>query len=346
MNRLNKPICALVCALALCLLLTGCAGDGKTPAEPVLSDSPQTEAQTPAPSDAAGDPTELPTAQTEAPAPQTTAPAEDTPAPTAWEAPRPEWSVTAERSHAEECAEAARAMLEGRPFEPFAFAWYETAYLMDFDGGALTANKVVFNITGSGGGEYYSLCADPVLSLPAELAKDAEQAVLRNYCDIHGLAPDEAPKGIYPCRGYVGGDHLILTGGEVLMHATAQAVFYRDGSGRWSELPCADFGQKLLTGGFVMDADTAWLCFSAFDEGDGSGFAVYSTFDGGTSWQKVSLPVPQEYAGYSSAYAFSPVFDGQRGVMPIEFLYEGRPAANACFLTEDGGESWRFVLPG
>ncbi|HHY38989.1 MAG TPA: hypothetical protein GX507_08715 [Clostridia bacterium] len=94
-------------------------------------------------------------------------------------------------------------------------------------------------------------------------------------------------------------------------------------------LSFADHKRGWLTG--VDHSDKIWL---------------YETLDGGETWEKVRLPVPEGYStDGGSASTHPPVFfDGQDGFLPVRFGGEN-PPVTVFYATSDGGKAWHPTAP-
>ena len=144
-------------------------------------------------------------------------------------------------------------------------------------------------------------------------------------------------------------ENAFMIAGECLQYRQAKVVYFND-NGVWRE-----FGDSLteypypVTGFCVKDSSTAFICcqnvleISEDDPRNTDGAQFFASFDGGISWERIEIAMPDPYTVgvYSIPYAFSPVFDGERGLMPVRIVVDER-AHILLFETTDGGHTWSF----
>lgn len=84
-----------------------------------------------------------------------------------------------------------------------------------------------------------------------------------------------------------------------------------------------------------------YLCMTEYGEGE-KAFYVLKSADGGKSWEDIGLELPKDIAEAAEfCPIYSPVFEGENGVMLCAAYYPGSCEVYA-FRTQDGGESWTF----
>jgi len=85
------------------------------------------------------------------------------------------------------------------------------------------------------------------------------------------------------------------------------------------------------------DAHDGWVA------GGSTGGELYTTRDGGRTWQRISLKAPPETGPATVPIYDTPVFtDPKRGFLPVTYRApEDGPSALVLFATQDGGHSWK-----
>ena len=97
---------------------------------------------------------------------------------------------------------------------------------------------------------------------------------------------------------------------------------------------------RMLTGAGFADNGTGFLCFRyEFDDFEP---AICWTQDGGLTWEKLYVKLPEQFEKYYSKTPLSPVFDRANGVFPIVLGdYDG--TSKTIYLTSDDyGKTWRY----
>jgi hypothetical protein len=94
----------------------------------------------------------------------------------------------------------------------------------------------------------------------------------------------------------------------------------------------------------VINKDVALLGYSSkflWDEETGwSHLYVYRTANGGQSWEKLDLLLPDEFISDVAGYQMiQPAFDGAHGVLPLVCNPDGKVV---WFETFDYGASWTY----
>lgn len=187
---------------------------------------------------------------------------------------------------------------------------------------------------------------------PSELAPLIRQSLVDHAHEYDKHFPNEQDPAFLVLPGFCG-DGWILVATVTDSQFQVHAIFQRDGGGNWHEIkhPAAE-EYFTVTGACVTNEGTAFLCCYAPNYTDTPHFCVRATFDGGETWEKLPLEMPEEYAEYIDAgiykngCAFSPLFSGERGVILIRFDYSVKEGewkrVSGWFQTEDGGHSWKF----
>lgn len=95
------------------------------------------------------------------------------------------------------------------------------------------------------------------------------------------------------------------------------------------------YGRMLSGAGFIND-NTGFMCFR-YENLDFQP-AVCVTKDGGLTWSKLNIEMPEEYNFNKTAY--SPIYDGEIVIMPI-MLSDNDGNVGTIYLTSgDNGETW------
>jgi len=101
-----------------------------------------------------------------------------------------------------------------------------------------------------------------------------------------------------------------------------------DGGKTWTRKPSPGRGAVRFT-----TKDDGWIA------GGPGGQYLYSTKDGGMSWQEISLRNPQAVGGGHGGLYSAPEFSGQKhGLVAVTLSSQG---AMVLFATNDGGRSWK-----
>ena len=113
-----------------------------------------------------------------------------------------------------------------------------------------------------------------------------------------------------------------------------------DGGVTWTQIGNTnDLYARMLTGAGFATGNIGFMCYRF--ETDFSP-AVCRTTDGGLSWEKVAVDVPEEFGAYYSETALSPVFSGADGVLPVELKNNGGDTVTIFFTTGDYGDTWTY----
>ena len=143
-------------------------------------------------------------------------------------------------------------------------------------------------------------------------------------------------------------DGWLVTAGYLATGYEKNRVFVTsDGGNTWTEIGnTTTVYPRVVTGAAFLDDETGFLSFR-YDIDVNP--AVYRTEDGGKTWAKCKIELPESLRSkiaYSTA--LGPVFSGQKGVLPIALTQSedggSLPEGESRFVTEDGGRTWTYDL--
>lgn len=158
---------------------------------------------------------------------------------------------------------------------------------------------------------------------------------------------DRMQTGVQYWGGYIGfygkqGGYLVLTSGVAMNHQCLRIYLTNDGGTTWSEIgnPYSDHISVLTGAGFASD-QVGFISYRYYED---TGPDIWWTRDGGQSWARLELEIPEEYQSAGNLFTpQSPVFDGEDGIYPIIMLSSATQAETTIFMyTHDGGLTWRF----
>lgn len=139
--------------------------------------------------------------------------------------------------------------------------------------------------------------------------------------------------------------YLIVTGDKT-MSSEANFVFKtNDGGQSWYDVGSVDNYDLVTDGGFIDDK----LGFISFGEihyeGQPPTPNLYRTTDGGVNWERIEVPIPEEYQGYFTV-AEIPTFRGTEGTLLVNQGQQGDYLGGkvlAKFTSQDHGKTWSFA---
>lgn len=113
-----------------------------------------------------------------------------------------------------------------------------------------------------------------------------------------------------------------------------------DGGATWTQAgnPNALYARVATGAGFATD-QIGFLCLRT-DFADFSP-AVCRTQDGGRTWEKCSITLPEQIVQDKSITPLSPVFYGANGLLPVE-LSDGETCFTVYLTSSDYGETWAY----
>lgn len=95
---------------------------------------------------------------------------------------------------------------------------------------------------------------------------------------------------------------------------------------------------RILTGAGFANDKIGFLCFR-FEDSDFSP-AICRTTDGGQTWEKLSLELPQKFDAYYSKTPLSPAFDGAEGILPMKLIDNDGTTKTIYLISDDYGMTW------
>jgi hypothetical protein len=140
--------------------------------------------------------------------------------------------------------------------------------------------------------------------------------------------------------------YLIVTGDKTMSWEANFIFKTNDGGQSWNNVGSVDGVFNLVTdGGFINDQ----LGFISFGELRYEGKPpvpnLYRTTDGGANWERVEVPIPEEYQGYFTI-AEIPTFHGTEGILLVNQGPQGDYLGGkvlAKFTSKDQGKTWSFT---
>ena len=95
---------------------------------------------------------------------------------------------------------------------------------------------------------------------------------------------------------------------------------------------------RVVTGAGFSDNETGFLCFRF----ETSQLNICATQDGGNTWKKLNISIPKEFEQYCSATPLSPLFNGGKGLLPIELQDDSGQSKLIYFTSDDYGKTWAY----
>lgn len=142
-------------------------------------------------------------------------------------------------------------------------------------------------------------------------------------------------------------DGYVIVTGDKTMSSEAHFVFKtNDGGQSWYDVgPVADVYSLVTDGGFIDD-QLGFISFGEYHlEAQPPIPNLYRTIDGGENWERVEVPIPEEYLSYFTT-AEIPTFNGDEGTLlvnqgPMGDYLGGKIMAK--FTSGNQGETWSFA---
>lgn len=140
--------------------------------------------------------------------------------------------------------------------------------------------------------------------------------------------------------------YLIVTGDKTMSSEANFVYKTNDGGQSWYNVgPVDDIYSLVTDGGFIND-QLGFISFGEYRyEGQPPSPNLYRTTDGGVNWERVEVPIPEEYQGYFTI-AEIPTFHGTEGTLLVNQGQEGDYLGGkvlAKFTSQDQGKTWSFA---
>lgn len=139
--------------------------------------------------------------------------------------------------------------------------------------------------------------------------------------------------------------YLIVTGDKTMSWEANYIFKTNDGGQSWSNVGSVDDTNRLIMdGGFITD-QLGFISFEGYYyEEQPPGPNLYRTTDGGSNWEHVEAPIPEEYQGFFTI-AETPTFQGTEGTLlvnqgPVGDYLGGKVLAK--FTSTNQGKTWSF----
>lgn len=249
-------------------------------------------------------------------------------------------------------------LLRGERVGDVDFSYLDQCVFFRLDEDALRAYSELTTISRyhslTGELDTYSGYSGLIAEYPLEVGEMADQKLIE-YANSYlgwGLSGNEN----FVSQGLVGdGWFALTTVDETIQDIQVHCIFRYDGT-EWREFPgnngglhldnmASEYGVSFPTYAItVINKDVALLGYSSkflWDEETGwSHPYVYRTANGGRSWEKLDLVLPDEFISDVAGYQMiQPAFDGAHGVLPLVCHDGGRVV---WFETFDYGASWTY----
>jgi photosystem II stability/assembly factor-like uncharacterized protein len=140
--------------------------------------------------------------------------------------------------------------------------------------------------------------------------------------------------------------YLIVTGDKTMSWEANFIFKTNDGGQTWYNVGSVDGESHLVTdGGFIND-QLGFVSFGVYNqEGQPPSPNIYRTNDGGVTWERIEVPIPEEYQGYFKV-AEIPTFHGAEGTLLVNQGQDGDYLGGkvlAKFTSQDQGITWSFA---
>ena len=251
----------------------------------------------------------------------------------------------------------ASAGIVGEAFDNIALAQEGNGYSLDQDGNVILSymngkNTVKAPLTLGTSGSY----------TPGMEAEDtgfyisaAKTAIAFGGADgpVRVLVSDDSGKtwNTYPVEsskymgankhiGFITKDDGFLVASSGSSLGTSYNYVFRtsDGGKTWTQMgnPNGLYPHNMTGAGF----STREIGFISFRVDDDPGPTIYRTMDGGYTWEKLAVTVPD---GYDYNIPLSPVFSGANGIYPIRFYSNNGGVSITYYLSSsDYGKTWAY----
>jgi hypothetical protein len=163
-----------------------------------------------------------------------------------------------------------------------------------------------------------------------------------------GLVSDQLPFLRMLILGFTSDkDGYLIVTGDKTMSWEAHFVFKtNDGGKSWYNAGSVDDTQRLVTDGGFINNQLGFISFGEYRLEEQPPMPdLHRTTDGGATWERVEVPIPEEYRGYFTI-AEIPTFHGTKGTLlvnqgPVGDYMGGKVLAK--FTSKDQGKTWSFA---
>lgn len=256
---------------------------------------------------------------------------------------------------------AAHALLAGEVPERTDFHYGDEQYVrFRFDGDALKAYVMVNTMITAPGSPHTDEGMDvTVAMIPREVGELAYQKLYEYWGKYVSFSEMECDL-TQEFDGFVGENWFALVTPDDSMHdLQVHCIFCFNGS-EWHEIIGNNGGVYIgggdtplpttIFGACVLDEDTAIICYYTkwfFTDGSDDGkLYIYRTENGGESWSRLDIVLPDFYNDMSYYAPLTPIFDesGMHGVIILDsgITAYGSNAPFAWLESHDGGQSWNY----
>lgn len=113
-----------------------------------------------------------------------------------------------------------------------------------------------------------------------------------------------------------------------------------DGGETWQITGTENMYNAKVNGVAFCYPDVGFISYGCYDD---DGPVIYKTIDGGMSWGRLPIEVPEELEGYRLE-AQTPVFYSENGTYPIDVYRKdtGELEKTVNLVTRDGGDTWKW----
>lgn len=113
-----------------------------------------------------------------------------------------------------------------------------------------------------------------------------------------------------------------------------------DGGETWQIAGTEKLNCRKVNGVAFCYPEVGFISYGCYDD---DGPVIYKTIDGGMSWGRIEIEVPEELEG-CRLEAQTPVFYSENGTYPIDVYRKdtGELAKTAYLISRDGGEHWEW----
>ncbi|MBR5947514.1 MAG: hypothetical protein IKZ82_02550 [Clostridia bacterium] len=256
---------------------------------------------------------------------------------------------------------AANELLAGEIPSRTEFRYYDQYVRFRFDGDALKAYVTVpAMITAPGTPHTDDEMSVTVAMIPREVGELAYRRLIEYWDANLGLGGLLYDPEAATFEGFVGENWFALvTPDDSVQDLQVHCIFYFDGND-WREIIGNNGGVLIngsgtplpttVFGASVLDENTAMLCYYTrgfFAEGSDDGkIYIYRTENGGESWSRLDIVLPEFFNELAYYAPLSPVFDesGINGVIILDNSYQlfGWRVPFSWLESHDGGQSWEY----